>query len=58
VYGLWKFNPKNQLRVAVANGLHQENVQQSAYVDANGKLSDTTITPTYVVVRALMEMKF
>ncbi len=58
VYGLWKFNPKNQLRVAVANGLHQENVQQSAYVDANGRLSDTTITPTYVVVRALMEMKF
>lgn len=58
VYGLWKFNPKNQLRVAVANGLHQENVQQSAYVDGTGRLSDTTITPTYVVVRALMEMKF
>ncbi len=58
VYGLWKFSPKNQLRVAVANGLHQENVQQSAYVDATGRLSDTTITPTYLVVRALMEMKF
>jgi outer membrane receptor for ferrienterochelin and colicins len=58
VYGLWKFNPKNQLRVAVANGLHQENIQQSSYVDSTGRLSDTTITPTYVVVRALMEMKF
>lgn len=58
MYGLWKFNPKNQLRVSVANALHQENVQQSAYADANGRLSDTTITPTYVVVRALMEMKF
>lgn len=58
MYGLWKFNPKNQLRVSVANALHQENVQQSSYADANGRLSDTTITPTYVVVRALMEMKF
>ena len=58
VYGLWKFNPKNQLRVALANGLHQENIQQSAYVDASGRLSDTTFTPTYVVVRALLEMKF
>jgi outer membrane receptor for ferrienterochelin and colicins len=58
VYGLWKFNPKNQLRVALANGLHQENVQQSAYVDSTGRLSDTTITPTYLVLRALLEMKF
>jgi outer membrane receptor protein involved in Fe transport len=58
VYGLWKFNPKNQLRVALANALHQENLQQSSYVDATGRLSDTTITPTYLVARALLEMKF
>src|SRR5450830_1878455 len=58
VYGLWKFDPKNQLRVSVANGLHQQNVSQSSYADATGRLSDTTITPTYLVVRALMEMKF
>ena len=58
VYGLWKFNPKTQLRVSLANGLHQENVQQSAYVDSTGRLSDTTITPTYLVARALLEMKF
>jgi outer membrane receptor protein involved in Fe transport len=58
VYGLWKFDPKNQLRVSVANGLHQQNIAQSSYADATGRLSDTTITPTYLVVRALMEMKF
>lgn len=58
VYGLWKFNPKNQLRVSAANALHQQNVAQSRYVDAAGRVSDTTITPTYVAVRALMEMKF
>jgi hypothetical protein len=33
-------------------------LQQSSYVDANGSLSDTTITPTSAVVRALLEMKF
>ena len=58
LYGLWKFNPKNQLRVSLANALHQENVTQSSYVDASGRLSDTTITPTTVAVRALLEMKF
>lgn len=58
VYGLWKFNAKNQLRVSGSNALHQENLQQSSYADANGRLSDTTITPTYLVMRALLEMKF
>ncbi len=58
VYGLWKFNPKNQLRVAAANALHQDNLVQWSYVDATGRLSDTTITPTSVVFRALLEMKF
>lgn len=58
LYGLWKFNPKTQLRVSLANGLHQENVAQSSYVDATGRLSDTTLTPTFIVARALLEMKF
>jgi outer membrane receptor for ferrienterochelin and colicins len=58
LYGLWKFNPKNQLRVSLANALHQDNVVQSSYEDASGGLSDTTITPTSVVMRALLEMKF
>ncbi len=57
MYGLWKFNPKNQLRVSLANALHQENLTQSSYVDASGRLSDTTITPTSVALRALLEMK-
>ncbi|MDL2356389.1 MAG: TonB-dependent receptor, partial [Pseudomonadota bacterium] len=56
LYGLWKFNPKNQLRVSFANALHQDNLAQSSYVDATGRLSDTTLTPTSVVLRALMEM--
>jgi outer membrane receptor for ferrienterochelin and colicins len=58
LYGLWKFNPKNQLRVSLANALHQDNVVQSSYADDSGRLSDTTVTPTSVVLRALLEMKF
>ena len=58
LYSVWKFNPKNQLRVSLANALHQENVAQSSDVHASGRLSDTTITSTTVVLRALLEMKF
>jgi outer membrane receptor for ferrienterochelin and colicins len=58
LYGVWKFNPKNQLRVAVANALHQTNVAQNGFMTPNGLNRDTTMTPTSAVVRALMEMKF
>ena len=57
LYGLWKFSKKTQLRVSLANALHQDNVAQSGYVDAGGRMSDTTITPTAVTMRALLEMK-
>jgi outer membrane receptor protein involved in Fe transport len=58
LYGLWKFTPKTQLRVAVANALHQDNYNESAFVESTGTLRDGTITPTTAVVRALLEMKF
>ena len=57
LYGLWKVSAKNQLRVSFANALHQDNVSQSSYVDTKGRLADTTITPTSVVLRAMLEMK-
>jgi outer membrane receptor protein involved in Fe transport len=58
LYALWKFSPKNQLRVSVSNALHQDNYSESAYADASGTLRDGTLTPTTAVARALMEMKF
>ncbi|KQW89279.1 hypothetical protein ASC94_22885 [Massilia sp. Root418] len=58
LYGLWKFTPKTQLRVAVANALHQDNYTESTFVEATGALRDGTLTPTTAVVRALLEMKF
>ena len=57
LYGLWKLSKNTQLRFSLANALHQDNVTQASYIDATGRLSDTTITPTAVTVRALLEMK-
>ena len=57
LYGLWKFTPKTQLRVSASNMLHQDNLTQSSYIEATGKRSDTTITPTSVLFRAMLEMK-
>jgi outer membrane receptor protein involved in Fe transport len=57
LYALFKFNPKNQLRLSMANALHQNNVSATRWFDATGALSDTTVTPTATVFRAILEMK-
>jgi outer membrane receptor protein involved in Fe transport len=58
LYGLWKFSPKTQLRVSLANALHQQNVSASTYVDASRyAYSDTSFNPTSATVRAMLEMK-
>ena len=57
MYGLWKFSPKTQLRLSAGNALHQDNVTQSAYLEATGRRSDTIITPTSTQFRAMLEMK-
>jgi outer membrane receptor protein involved in Fe transport len=57
VYGLWKFTPKTQLRLSASNMLHQDNLSQSSYVEANGRRSDTVITPTSTLFRAMLEVK-
>jgi outer membrane receptor protein involved in Fe transport len=58
VYGLWKFDPRNQLRVAVSNILAQDYISQSTYSDSFGSVHRTSIYPGPVVMRATMEMKF
>jgi outer membrane receptor protein involved in Fe transport len=57
MYGLWKFTPKTQLRVSASNMLHQDNVNQSRYVTGSSYRSDTTINPTTVQLRAMLEVK-
>ncbi|MES2759761.1 MAG: TonB-dependent receptor [Pseudomonadota bacterium] len=58
VYGLWKFSPQNQLRVAVSNLLAQGYDAQTTYADAFGTVNRTTSYKGPVVLRATMEMKF
>ena len=58
VYGLWKFDPKNQLRVALSNILKQDFVNENTYTDQSGSVRRVSAFPGVVVLRATMEMKF
>lgn len=57
-YGLWKFNPRNQVRIS-ANNLMAEDALGSNIVTTNGlaQLANTT-NQTYVVWSVKYEMKF
>lgn len=60
VYGLWKFDPKNQLRIALVNLLGQDYTSESRYVNPETGATSIrrSIAPGYANVRATMEMKF
>ena len=58
VYGLWKFDPKNQLRVALSNILKQDFINENTYTDQSGSVRRVSAFPGVVVLRATMEMKF
>jgi outer membrane receptor for ferrienterochelin and colicins len=58
LYALWKFDPKNQLRIAFQNLLGQDSMGENTYTDSNGTTRRVTRTPGSAVLRATMEMKF
>ncbi|MGK5023530.1 TonB-dependent receptor plug domain-containing protein [Janthinobacterium sp. RB2R34] len=58
LYALWKFNPKNQLRLAVTNLLAQDFESNTIYTDATGVIARNAISPSSPQARATMEMKF
>ncbi|MBX9868781.1 MAG: TonB-dependent receptor, partial [Burkholderiaceae bacterium] len=58
VYGLWKFTPKTSLRLSAGNVLGQDNFGANTFRNNAGSLVQSTTTPTYVAVRALLEAKF
>jgi outer membrane receptor for ferrienterochelin and colicins len=51
------FNARHQLRLSVANALHQEHMTATTWVDGAGALSDAAFTPTSAVFRAVLELK-
>jgi len=57
-YGLWKFDARTQLRLGLANMLHQDNVAVASYFDGNGTLNKVTNTQTSVAVKATLEVKY
>ncbi|MGK5077207.1 TonB-dependent receptor plug domain-containing protein [Janthinobacterium sp. HLX7-2] len=58
IYALWKFDAKNQLRLAVSNLLAQDFESNTSYADASGTIQRNSISPSSPQARATMEMKF
>ncbi|PLY39734.1 outer membrane receptor protein [Janthinobacterium sp. ROICE36] len=58
IYALWKFDAKNQLRLAVSNLLAQDFESDTSYTDASGTIARNSISPSSPQARATLEMKF
>ena len=58
LYAVWKFDAKNQLRLAVMNLLAQDFESNTSYTDASGTIARNGISSSSPQARATMEMKF
>lgn len=58
LYALWKFTPKTQLRLTLANVLRQDYANEATYFDRFGSLKQSSTFPSSMHVRANLEMKF
>jgi len=56
LYALVRFDVKHQLRLSIANALHQESMTATSWVDDSGTLRDAAFTPTSTVFRAVLEL--
>jgi outer membrane receptor for ferrienterochelin and colicins len=57
-YVLWKYSPKTQFRLTLANILRQDAYNLNNFRDANGSSVQTSTTPSELNVRANIELKF
>jgi outer membrane receptor for ferrienterochelin and colicins len=57
LYALWKFDPKNQLRVSLSNALHQDSYSETRYTTAAATSLSQSRSPSYTAVRVGYEMK-
>ncbi|MBB3118136.1 TonB-dependent receptor plug domain-containing protein [Pseudoduganella violacea] len=58
VYALWKFDPKQQLRLALSNILDQDYRSESSFSDQNGVMRQSSVMAGSAAVRLTLEMKF
>lgn len=56
-YGLWKVDARAQLRLSLVNLLHQTQVYDNSYQDANGGVSQSLAIPGHSVIRLALELK-
>ena len=57
VYTLFKFSPKTQFRLALANLLRQDFLNETSFVDASGSVVRRSIFPSSVRISANLELK-
>lgn len=57
-FALWRFSPQTQVRVSLSNGLAQDNIAGSTFVDANITTERVTVTPTKPILRATLTQRF
>ena len=58
VYALWKFTPKTQFRLTLANVLRQDYINETSYADQFGSQRQRVIFPSAMHVRSTLELKF
>ncbi|NHZ82329.1 TonB-dependent receptor plug domain-containing protein [Massilia sp. CCM 8695] len=57
-YLLWKLQPKTQLRLSGSNLLHEDDVKRTGYVGDTLWQTKTVTSPSYTVLRAILELTF
>lgn len=57
-YVLWKFKPALQLRLSASNILHDDEVKRTSFVSDTLAQTKQVAAPTYLVLRAILELKF
>lgn len=58
VYALWKFDSKNQVRVAVNNLLQKDYLSEQLYTDVAGSTRERSVYPATVNFRLSLEYKY
>jgi outer membrane receptor for ferrienterochelin and colicins len=58
VYGLWKFNRKDQVRLSLGNVANRDSIIESTYADASGSNRQTSSNNSPLSVRLFWEHKF
>jgi outer membrane receptor for ferrienterochelin and colicins len=58
IYSLWKFDPKNQLRLTFSNILAQDFVNESTFINEGNTVRRRSVSIGNASLRASLEMKF